>query len=68
MYKRQEVERWGLSQNYGSARYGDSVLTVEYADANWMDLGKKPSFTGALPQDVNEILVERCLLYTSRCV
>ena len=25
-----EVERWGLSQNYGSARYGDSVLTVEY--------------------------------------
>ena len=28
-----EVERWGLSQNYGSARYGDSVLTVEYADA-----------------------------------
>lgn len=23
-----EVERWGLSQNYGSARYGDSVLTV----------------------------------------
>ena len=25
-----EVERWVLSQNYGSARYGDSVLTVEY--------------------------------------
>ena len=45
-----EVERWGLSQNYGSARYGDSVLTVEYADANWMELGKKPSFTGTLPQ------------------
>ena len=57
-----EVERWGLSQNYGSARYGDSVLTVEYADANWMELGKKPSFTGTLPQAANEILVERAFL------
>jgi putative ABC transport system permease protein len=56
------VERWGLSQNYGSARYGDSVLTVEYADANWMELGKKPSFTGTLPQAANEILVERAFL------
>ena len=41
-----EVEHWGLSQNYGSDRYGDSVLTVEYADANWMELGKKPSLPG----------------------
>ena len=57
-----EVERWGLSQNYGSARYGDSVLTVEYADANWMELGKKPSFIGTLPQAANEILVERAFL------
>jgi len=57
-----EVEHWGLSQNYGSARYGDSVLTVEYADANWMELGKKPSFTGMLPQAANEILVERAFL------
>ena len=57
-----EVERWGLSQNYGSARYGDSVLTVEYADANWMELGKKPPFTGTLPQAANEILVERAFL------
>lgn len=57
-----EIERWGLSQNYGSARYKDSVLAVEYADANWMELGKKPSFIGALPQDVNEILVERAFL------
>lgn len=57
-----EVERWGLSQNDGSARYGDSVLTVEYADANWMELGKKPSFTGTLPQAANEILVERAFL------
>ena len=52
-----EVERWGLSQNYGSARYGDSVLTVEYADANWMELGKKPSFTGTLPQAANDIVI-----------
>lgn len=56
------MERWGLSQNYGSARYGDSVLTVEYADANWMELGKKPSFIGTLPQAANEILVERAFL------
>ena len=48
-----EVERWGLSQNYGSARYGDSVLTVEYADANWMELGKKPSFIGTVPFPVS---------------
>lgn len=34
-----EVERWGLSQNYGSARYGDSVLTVEYADAKLDGIG-----------------------------
>ena len=45
-----------------TARYGDSVLTVEYADANWMELGKKPSFTGTLPQAANEILVERAFL------
>ena len=30
-----EVERWGLSQNYGSARYGDSVLTVEKMRGEW---------------------------------
>lgn len=57
-----EVESWGLSQNYGSVRYGDSVLTVEYADASWMELGKKPPFIGTLPQAANDILVERAFL------
>ncbi len=57
-----EVESWGLSQNYGSVRYGDSVLTVEYADAGWMELGKKPPFIGTLPQAANDILVERAFL------
>lgn len=57
-----EIERWGLSQNFGSARYKDSNLVVEYADANWMELGKKPEFTGKLPEKANEILVEQAFL------
>lgn len=57
-----EIEQWGLSQNFGTARYKDSNLVVEYADENWMALGKKPPYTGDFPQAENEILVERVFL------
>ena len=57
-----EIEQWGLSQNFGTTRYQDSNLTVEYADEGWMVLGKKPSYIGTFPQAENEILVERAFL------
>lgn len=57
-----EIEQWGLSQNFGTARYQDSNLVVEYADEGWMVLGKKPSYVGTLPQAENEILVEQAFL------
>ncbi len=57
-----EIEQWGLSQSYGTVRYQDSNLLVEYADENWMVLGKKPSFTGQMPTKANEILVEQAFL------
>lgn len=57
-----EIEQWGLSQNFGTTRYQDSNLTVEYADESWMVLGKKPSYIGTFPQAENEILVERAFL------
>lgn len=33
-----EIEQWGLSKDFGSARYQDSTLVVEYADKGWMML------------------------------
>lgn len=57
-----EIEQWGLSQDFGTARYQDSNLIVEYADESWMVLGKKPSYVGTFPQAENEILVERAFL------
>lgn len=57
-----EIEQWGLSQNFGTTRYQDCNLTVEYADESWMVLGKKPSYIGTFPQAENEILVERAFL------
>ena len=57
-----EIEQWGLSQNFGTARYQDSNLSIEYADDGWMVLGKKPSYIGTLPQAENEILVEQAFL------
>ena len=62
-----EVERWGLSQNYGSARYGDSVLTVEYADANWMELGKKPSFMQGFKSGVMKYYIPVAILLLVAC-
>ena len=57
-----KVEKFGLSQDYGTSRYEDSVLSVEYADENWMELGKKPPYTGEMPRRADEILVERAFL------
>lgn len=50
-----EIEQWGLSQNFGTTRYQDSNLTVEYADEGWMVLGKKPSYIGTFPQAENRV-------------
>ena len=36
-----EIEQWGLSKDFGSARYQDSTLVVGYADKGWMKLGEK---------------------------
>ncbi len=57
-----EIEQWGLSQSFGSTRYQDSILYVEYADENWMELGKKPPVEGALPETEQEVIVERAFL------
>ncbi len=57
-----EVERYGVSQGFGTCRYEDAVLSVNYSDPNWMELGKKPEVTGALPEKENEILMERAFL------
>ncbi len=62
-----EIEQWGLSQNFGTTRYQDSNLTVEYADESWMVLGKKPSYIGTFPQAENEILVERAFWTILNC-
>lgn len=57
-----EVERYGISQTFGSCRYEDTVLSVNYSDPNWMELGKKPEVLGTLPEKEHEILVERAFL------
>ena len=57
-----QIERWGLSQNFGTTRYQDSILYVEYADDQWMELGKKPPITGEIPRAENEIIVEKAFL------
>ncbi len=57
-----EVERYGISQTFGTCRYEDTVLSVNYSDPNWMELGKKPEVLGELPEGENEILVERAFL------
>ena len=57
-----EVERWGLSGTFPIFRYQDSVLSVLYADTNWMVLGNKPAVEGQMPQGEHEILVESAFL------
>jgi putative ABC transport system permease protein len=57
-----EIEQWGLSKDFGSARYQDSTLVVEYADKGWMKLGKKPSYIGNFPEKEQEIIVEQAFL------
>lgn len=57
-----EVERWGLSSTFPLSRYQDSVLSVLYADTNWMALGNKPAVEGQMPQGEHEILVESAFL------
>ena len=57
-----EIEQWGLSKDFGSARYQDSTLVVEYADKGWMILGKKPSYVGNFPEKEQEIIVEHAFL------
>ena len=56
-----EIEQWGLSKDFGSARYQDSTLAVEYADKGWMKLGKRPSYVGNFPEKEQEIIVEQVL-------
>lgn len=57
-----EIEQWGLSKDFGSARYQDSTLAVEYADKGWMKLGKRPSYVGNFPEKEQEIIVEQAFL------
>lgn len=57
-----EIEQWGLSKDFGSARYQDSTLVVGYADKGWMKLGKKPSYVGNFPEKEQEIIVEQAFL------
>lgn len=57
-----EIEQWGLSKDFESARYQDSTLAVEYADKGWMKLGKRPSYVGNFPEKEQEIIVEQAFL------
>ena len=61
-----EIEQWGLSKDFGSARYQDSTLVVGYADKGWMKLGKKPSYVGNFPEKEQEIIVEQAFLDCER--
>lgn len=56
-----EVEQYGLSFDFGSCRYEDSILSVNYEDENWVKLNGR-EYRGTLPETEHEIWVERAFL------
>lgn len=57
-----KFEKWGCTAEVGNARHGDGVLKISFVSPEMIDLMGYGEVTGAYPQALNELCVERAFL------